>query len=72
MCELRQHWMEVQKLLLPLDEVFDSSGTGARFGIWFREYLDANELELSLHTVCDYLAESQTLTYPAFARDYVH
>jgi hypothetical protein len=49
-------------LLRPLRDVFENSGPGIRQREFFDEYLDANELELALHILCEYILES-----PAFA-----
>jgi hypothetical protein len=61
MNELEQRWTEVRELLLPLESIFDSSSTGSRSREFFRETLDANELEVALHAVCDFLLESPSV-----------
>jgi hypothetical protein len=45
-------------LLRPLRDVFENSGPGIRQREFFDEYLDANELELALHILCEYILES--------------
>jgi hypothetical protein len=45
--------------------VFPALKQGAAATKWFDEFLDANELELALHVVCDFLLEPAT---PAASR----
>jgi hypothetical protein len=55
---LGEHFRLVSAQLLELDSIFGESEKGRNYRIYFREFLEANELELALHTVCDFLLET--------------
>ena len=55
MHKMEQHYREVHNLLLPLERVFDESLEAQKYRSFFREELDANELGVALHAICDFL-----------------
>jgi hypothetical protein len=57
---LQPHFDRVIVMLRPLRAVFENNGTVSPQRKFFDEYLDANELELALDTVCDFILESPT------------
>lgn len=58
--KLKQHFEIVRELLLPLGCLFDDSPKGWQSHAYFLETIDANEFELALHAVCDFVLESTT------------
>ena len=60
MHKLEQHYREVHDILLPLERVFEGNAEGQKYRRFFREELDANELEVALHAICDFLAGAPT------------
>lgn len=55
---LEEHYRSISAQLLALDAVFGESEQGQNYRSQFRELLEANELELALHSVCDFLFEA--------------
>jgi hypothetical protein len=58
---LQSHFDRVMVLLRPLRAVFENNGTASPQREFVDEYLNANELELALDTVCDFILESPTM-----------
>jgi hypothetical protein len=54
---LDEHYRSVSDKLLAFEALFDQSERGRNYRSHFREFLEANELELALHSVCDFLLE---------------
>lgn len=54
---LEEHYRSVSAQLLTLETIFDNSERGKGYRNYFRELLGANELEIALHAVCDFLIE---------------
>jgi hypothetical protein len=71
MHKLEQHYREVHNLLFPLERVFDEGPEGQKYRSFFSEELDANELEVALHAVCDFLLESSTTPISASVVDQI-
>jgi hypothetical protein len=57
---LQSHFDRLMVVLRPLRVVFEVNGTASPQREFFDEYLDANELELALDTVCDFILEAPT------------
>ena len=57
---LHSHFRDVADRLEALRNVFPAGKEGSRYLGFFEEYLRANELELALHAVCDFLLEPTT------------
>ena len=57
---LHAHFREIAVRLETLRNVFSSGKQGAKYEAFFDEYLQANDLELALHAVCDFLLDSTT------------
>jgi hypothetical protein len=57
MNNLYSHLHDVADRLKELRNVFSEGPEGSKYLGFFDEYLDANELELALHAVCDFLLE---------------
>ena len=53
---VEQHWNEVTAGLLPLRRLLSGSTKAQEI---FDEFVEHNELELALHTVCDFLLERE-------------
>ena len=53
---LEEHYRSVSAQLLSFEPIFDESEQGRNYRSHFRELLEANELELALHAVCDFFA----------------
>lgn len=53
-------WAEIEAELRSLRPAFGSSQLGTTWAQTFDEHLEHNELEVALHTLCDFLAESET------------
>lgn len=63
---LQSHFDRMVVLLRPLRDVFENSGPGSQEREFFDEYLDANELELALHILSEYILETPTsITTPS-------
>ena len=69
MHKMEQHYREVHNLLLPLERVFDESLEAQKYRSFFREELDANELGVALHAICDFLLEPTTIPMSASVVD---
>jgi hypothetical protein len=59
MQNLRKHFIEVNQILLPLQSAFNSNPEGGRRREYFLESVEANEFEIALHALCDFLLEHQ-------------
>jgi len=58
MGDFDQLWAELSLSLLPLQGKFGDSPEGVKRQEYFCELIDANEFEVALHTLCDFLLES--------------
>jgi hypothetical protein len=54
-----RHFIQLEQTLRPLRRVFESVPESTRKAEFFDEFLEANEFELALHTLCDLLMESE-------------
>lgn len=58
--DYREQYAALTKQLQSLRPLFSLNESGSSFHVYFDEWLDANEFELALSALCDFLLEQTT------------
>ena len=58
--DYREHYAALTKQLQSLRPLFSLNESDSRFRAYFDEWLDANEFEIALGALCDFLLEPST------------
>jgi hypothetical protein len=59
--DFKEHWASVRSGLLDLRHLFDLNPDGDASVVYFDESLEANELEIALHVLCDCVLTASTI-----------
>jgi len=70
--ERNAYYREINAALAEMKWLFDDQPKAAGYREYFEETLDANELEIALHTLCNFLLETTTRPVPESVIAQIH